>query len=170
MKNHIHVKTGHPRLRSDSHEARSTGRLDPWENLRLARPWVDPVDPGSSRPALPHPPTYRQKSRHLIQPPTTSYPRGYNTASMEAVTVSNPAFYYPSRDGGENLSLYAPCRILFHHRCPLEAQDDDRHIPGFLGSGLIHSPSTPLRYASTRPRLIVGQQKDNAYTSASHRT
>jgi hypothetical protein len=86
--NHIRVKTGHPRLRSDSHEARSMGRLDPREIF-------DSHDPGSSRSTLPHPPTYRQKSRHLMQPPTTSYPCGYNTASMEAVPVSNPAFLLP---------------------------------------------------------------------------
>jgi hypothetical protein len=90
--NHIRVKMGHPRLRSDSHEAHSTGRLDP-------REISDSHDPGSSRSTLPHPPAYRQKSRHLIQPPTTSYPRGYSTASMEAVPVSNRAFYCPSRDG-----------------------------------------------------------------------
>jgi hypothetical protein len=59
LKTHIRVRTGHPRLRSDSHEVRSTMLLDPWKNLRLARPWVDPVNPGSSRQALPHP-TYLQ--------------------------------------------------------------------------------------------------------------
>jgi hypothetical protein len=42
--------------------------------------------------------------------------------------------------------------------------------PGFMGPGLIHSPSTPLRYASTWPRLIAGQQEDNACTSARHMT
>jgi hypothetical protein len=90
--NHIRMKTGHPRLRSDSHEARSTGCLD-------SREISDSHDPRSSRSTLPHPPTYRQKSRHLMQPPTTSHPRSYNTASMKAVPVSNPAFYCPSRDG-----------------------------------------------------------------------
>jgi hypothetical protein len=83
---------GHLRLRSDSHEARSTGRLDP-------REIPDSHDPRSSRSTLPHLPTYRQESMHLMQPPTTSYPRGYSTASMEAVPVSNPTFYYPSWDG-----------------------------------------------------------------------
>jgi hypothetical protein len=90
-KNHIRVKKGHFWLRSDSHEARSMGRLDPREISDLH-------DPGSNRSTLPHPPTYIQKSRHLMQPSTTSYPHGYSTTSMEAVPVSNPAFYCPSRD------------------------------------------------------------------------
>jgi hypothetical protein len=88
LKNHIHIETGHPRLRSDLHEDALTPRKI-----------FDLHDPRSSEPALPHPPTYRQKLRHLMQSPTTSYPHGYNTASMEAVPVSNLAFYYPSRDG-----------------------------------------------------------------------
>jgi hypothetical protein len=85
---------------------RSTGRLDrvptrtrlarraprPPENLRLVRPWVKPVDP-------PHSPTLRQKSKHLMQPPTTSYPHGYSDTNMEAVPVSNLTFYCPSRNG-----------------------------------------------------------------------
>jgi hypothetical protein len=46
------------------------GTPRPPRNLRLARPWVEPIDPS-------HSPTLRQKSEHLIQPPTTSYPHGY---------------------------------------------------------------------------------------------
>jgi hypothetical protein len=89
---------GTPRLRSDSYEARSTGRLvyvptrarHPRrdtsttfrlvrgsldkasrlsENLRLARSRVGPLD-------LPCSPTLRQKSEHLMQLPTTSYHHG----------------------------------------------------------------------------------------------
>jgi hypothetical protein len=76
---------------------------------------------------------------------------------------------HPGMDG-ENLPLYTSCWVLFHHRCPLEAQHDDHCTPGFLGLGLIHSPSTHLSYASTRPRPIAGQQKSKACTSARHRT
>jgi hypothetical protein len=43
----------------------------PPRNLRLARPWTELVDP-------PHSPTLRQKSKHLMQPPTTFYPYGYS--------------------------------------------------------------------------------------------
>jgi hypothetical protein len=92
---------GTPRLRSDSYEAHSTGRLDyvPTRtrharrdasttfrlvrglldkaprlsgNLRLARPRVGPFDP-------PYSPTLRQKSEHLMRQPTTSYHHGYNS-------------------------------------------------------------------------------------------
>jgi hypothetical protein len=55
------------RLARDSFD----GTPRPPRNLRLARPWVEPVDP-------PHSPTLRQKSKHLMQPPTTSYPQGYS--------------------------------------------------------------------------------------------
>jgi hypothetical protein len=78
-------------------------------NLRLARPRVRPVDP-------PHSQTLRQKSEHLIQT-VNHFPTLMTTATtcMGAVPVSNLTFYRPSRDGGENLSLYAPYWALFRH-------------------------------------------------------
>jgi hypothetical protein len=50
--------------------------------------------------------------------------------------------------GGENLSLYAPYRALFH----LEVEYDEYYTPKFLGLSLIHSSSTHLDPASTNRR------------------
>jgi hypothetical protein len=51
----------------------------------------------------------------------------------------------------KRLPLYTPRRSLFYPRCPIEAQYDDHHVPGFLGFGLIRSSSTPS--ATPRPSL-----------------
>jgi hypothetical protein len=106
-----------PRPRSDSHEAHSMGHLDHvlthmrlaqrdastmfqlargslyrtlrlLRNLQLARPWVGPVDP-------PHSPTLRQKSEHLMQLPTTSYPYGYNNNRHGGSTGVKSHFLLP---------------------------------------------------------------------------
>jgi hypothetical protein len=127
-----------PRLRSDSYEARSTGRLNYVlthtryarrdastafrlvqgsldkaprlsGDLRLARPRVGPLDP-------PYSPTLRQKSEHLMRLPTTFYHHGYNNNRRGSSTGVKSRFFtvHPGM-GGENLSLYAPYRALFHH-------------------------------------------------------
>jgi hypothetical protein len=90
-----------------------------------------------------------------MQPPTTSYPHGYNDTSMEAVPVPNPPFYCPSRNGGENMSLYTPCRALFRHWSP-SRQNTTSVVPqNSRGSAL----SIPHRPTLTRPRPTAGQQK-----------
>jgi hypothetical protein len=45
---------------------------------------------------------------------------------------------------------------------PLEAEYDECRTPKFLGLGLIHSPSTHLDPASTRPRATASQQRSKA--------
>jgi hypothetical protein len=45
---------------------------------------------------------------------------------------------------------------------PLEAEYDEYRIPKFPGLDLIHSPSTHLDPASTRPRPTAGQQRSKA--------
>jgi hypothetical protein len=60
----------------------------PPRNLRFARPWVEPVDPPQS-------PTLRQKSRHLMQPPTTSYPHGYSGNQHRSSTCVKYHFLLP---------------------------------------------------------------------------
>jgi hypothetical protein len=49
------------------------------------------------RPASPT--NSQTKVKAFNATPTISYPHGYSDASMEAVPVSNPTFYCPSRDG-----------------------------------------------------------------------
>jgi hypothetical protein len=79
------------------------------KNLQLARPWVGPLDP-------PYSPTLRQKSEHLMRPPTTSYHHGYSSNRCGSSTgVKSHFFTAHPRMGGENLSLYAPYHALFRH-------------------------------------------------------
>jgi hypothetical protein len=54
-----------------------------------------------------------------------------------------PFTVHPEMDG-KSLPLYSPRRALFYLRCPLEAQYDDHHTPGFLGFDLIRSSLTSL--------------------------
>jgi hypothetical protein len=60
----------------------------PPRDLQLARPWVEPVDP-------PHSPTLIQKSKHLMQPPTTSYPHGYSGNQHGSSTSVKSHFLLP---------------------------------------------------------------------------
>jgi hypothetical protein len=60
----------------------------PPRKLRLARPWVELVDP-------PHSPTLRQKSEPLMQPPTTSYPHGYSNNQHGSSTSVKSHFLVP---------------------------------------------------------------------------
>jgi hypothetical protein len=97
-----------------------------------------------------------------MQPPTTSYPHGYNDTSMEAVPVSNPTFYYPSWNGRWKPVTAHAIPGTVPSLIPLEAEYDECRTPKFIGLGLIHSPSTHLDPASTRPRPTAGQQRSKA--------
>jgi hypothetical protein len=64
--------------------------------------------------------------------------------------------------GGENLSLYAPCRALFCHRSP-SREDTTRTVPHDLeDSALSTRPRPVLDLASTQPRLTISQQGEKA--------
>jgi hypothetical protein len=128
----------------------------PPRNLRLARPWVELVDP-------PHSPTLRQKSEHLMQPPTTSYPHGYSNNRHGSSTSVKSHFYCPSRDGQWKPVTAHAIPGTVPPLIPLEAEYDENRTPEFSGLGLIHSPSTHLDPSSTRPRPTAGQQGSKAY-------
>jgi hypothetical protein len=72
----VPTRTRHPRRNASTAFRLARGSLDKASrlsgNLRLARPRVGPLDP-------PYSPTLRQKSEHLMQPPTTSYHHGYSS-------------------------------------------------------------------------------------------
>jgi hypothetical protein len=92
-----------------------------------------------------------------MQPPTTSYPYGYSDTSMEAVPVSNPTFYCPSRNGRwKPVTLHAMSDTV-PPLIPLEAEYDECRTPKFPGLGLIHSPLTHLDQASTNRRSTKKQ-------------
>jgi hypothetical protein len=111
----------------------------------------DSHDPGSGRSTLPHPPTRRQNSRHLMQPSTTSTYVAISPPAWKQYRCQIPLFTAHSGMDGKNLSLYTPRWALFHLRCPLEAQYDNHRVPGFLGLGIVCSSLTPS--ATFRPGL-----------------
>jgi hypothetical protein len=78
-------------------------------NLRLARPWIGPVDP-------PHSPTLRQKSEHLMQTVNHFLPSWLQQKPAWKQYRCQISLFtaYPGM-GGKNLSLYAPYHALFRH-------------------------------------------------------
>jgi hypothetical protein len=98
-----------------------------------------------------------------MQPPTTFYPHGYSDTSMEAVPVSNPAFYCPSWNGRWKLVTVYTMPDTVPPLIPLEAEYGECRTPKFPGLGLIHS-------SSTRPRPRLDQPSVNKGTRhACHR-
>jgi hypothetical protein len=163
MKNHIRVKTGHPRLRSDSHEARSTERLDPWENLRLRRPWVEPAGTSS--------PTYLQTKVKAFNAIANHFlPTWLQHRQHGSSTGVKSCFLLPIPGWAAKTCHYT------HHAGYCSTIDASRgtrrrsSYPRISGARPYPFSVDPLRYASTRPRLIAGQQRNNACMSASHRT
>jgi hypothetical protein len=84
------------------------GTPRPSRNLWLARPWVELVDP-------PHSPTLKTKVRafnatdnHFLPPWLQQQPAWKQYQCQISLFTAHP------RMGSENLSLYAPCRALFH--------------------------------------------------------
>jgi hypothetical protein len=135
----------------------------------------DSHDPGSGRSTLPHPPTHKQNSRHLMQPPTTSTYVATAPPAWKQYRCQIPLFTAHPEMDGKNLPLYTPRRALFHLRCPLEAQYDYHRVPGFLGLGIIRSSSAPS--ATSRPglerRRSTKEQRpydDNRGSHARHRS
>jgi hypothetical protein len=126
------VAPDHPRLCSDSHEARSRGGLDPGKSLtRTTRGWA-------GRPLL----------THLLTD------KAFNATTSTYVATTPPAWEqcqrlillftaHPGMDG-KRMPLYTSRGALFYLRRPLEAQYDDHYVPGFMGFGLIRSLTTPV--------------------------
>jgi hypothetical protein len=164
------IADGTPRLRSDSYEARSTGRLDyvPTRmrhprrdastafrlargsldkasrlsgNLRLARPRVGPLDPPCS-------PTLRQKSEHLMQPPTTSYHHGYSSYRRGSSTGVKSYFLLPIP--GWVVKTYHYTHYIVHYFGTDHPQGRIRQGPYSTFSGIQPYPPV-LDLASTQP-------------------
>jgi hypothetical protein len=131
------------------------GTPRPPRNLRLARPRVKPVDP-------PHSPTLRQKSKHLMQPPTTSYPHGYNNNQHGSSTNVKTHFLPPIPEWAVKTCHCTRHTGHYSTTDPLEGEYDEYRTPKFPGLGLIHSPSIHLDPALTRPRPTTGQQRGEA--------
>jgi hypothetical protein len=86
------TRTKHPQRDASTAFRLARGSLDKASrlsgNLRLARPWVRPLDPPCS-------PTLRQKSEHLMRLPTTSYHHGYNSNQRGSSTGVKSYFLLP---------------------------------------------------------------------------
>jgi hypothetical protein len=135
----MRVKTGHPRLRSDSYETLSTENLDPGESPTRT------TQGRAGRPPLTH--LLTDKAFNTTTPTNV---RGSAT-SVRAVSVSNPTFCWPSRYGGKKSTIiHATSNTVLPSTTPqLTKRQPPR--PGFLRLGIIRSSSTPS--ATPRPDL-----------------
>jgi hypothetical protein len=133
------MKTGCPRPRSDSHEARSTGSLDPGKlPTRTTQGRVD-------RPSLIHLLTDKAFNATTPTNVTTTPP------AWEQHPCLNPTFYCPSRDGSEKAAtIHTTSSTVLSSTTPRRARRQPLH-PGFLGLSIIHSSSTPS--VTSRPGL-----------------
>jgi hypothetical protein len=131
------------------------GTPRPPRNLRLARPQVEPVGP-------PYSPTLRQKSKHLMQPPTTSYPHGYSNNQHRSNTSVKSHFLLSIPEWAVKTCHCTRHTEHYSATDPLEGEYDEYRTPKFLGLVLIHSPSTHLDPALTWPRPTTGQQRGEA--------
>jgi hypothetical protein len=138
---------GTPRLRSDSYEAPSTGRLDRIPTrTRLVRQGTSTI--GKS-------PTLKQKSEHLMRLPVTSYRHGYSCDRCGNNT-SVKSHFLPPIPGWEVKTCH-----YTHHTAYYFATDHPRGrirqgpYPTILG---IRPYPPVLDLASTQPRPTISQQ------------
>jgi hypothetical protein len=125
------------------------GSLDgtprPPRNLRLARPWIGPVDP-------PHSPTLRQNSEHLMQLPTTSYPHGYSGNQHESSTSVKSHFLLPIP--GWAVKTCHSTRHTGHYSATDHPRGRIRRVPYPAIPG-----TRPYPFTSTRPRPTASQTR-----------
>jgi hypothetical protein len=109
----------------------------------------DSHDPGSiwSTPSLTYSPDRAFNANH-------SHQRGHNASDVGTTSASNLTFTAHPRMGNKRQPLFPPRLALFAG-----------HIPGLLGLGLIHFPSTLLDHVPTQPRLPLVEQKTMIRTS-----
>jgi hypothetical protein len=149
-----------PRLRSDSYEAPSTGRLDRVPTrTRLARQGISTTgkSPTRTTPGRTARPTLFTNSKTKVRAfnATTYYfllswlqqlPTWKQYRCQILLFTAHPGMR------GENLSLYAPYRVLFCHRSP-SREDTTRTVLHDLGdSALSTCPRPVLDLASTYHR------------------
>jgi hypothetical protein len=136
---HVPIRTRLAQRNASTTFRLARGSLDgtprPPRNLRLARPWVELVDP-------PHSPTLRQKSKYLMQPPTTSYPHGYSNNRHGSSTSVKSHFLLPIP--GWAVKTYHCTRHDEHYSATYHPRGRIRRVsyPEIPGTGLIHSQST----------------------------
>jgi hypothetical protein len=161
---------GTPRLRSDSYEAPSTGRLDRvLTRTRRTRQGISTIEKSPTRT------TSGRTARPTLFTNSETKVRAFNATTyyfLPSWLQQLPTWKqywcqillftaHPGM-GGEDLSLYAPCRALFCHRSP-SREDTTRTVPHDLGDSALSTCSRPvLDLASTQPRLTIGQQGEKA--------
>jgi hypothetical protein len=159
-----------PRLRSDSHEVSSTGRLDyvpthtrhprrdaspasrlvrgPFDEARSTRHLDYRQNLRLARPRVGsldplYSPTMRQKSEHLMRLSTISYRHGYS-CDRRGSNAGVRSHFLPRHPGmgGENLSLFTPYHTLFCHRSP-SREDTTKSVPHDLGDSALSARPRP---------------------------
>jgi hypothetical protein len=149
------VKTGHPRLCFDSHEARSIGSLDPGKSpTRTIRGRV-------GRPLLIHLLTDKAfNANHFHQ-------RGYSATGVGAAPVSNPTFYCPSRDGSIKAVTIHTTMSTVLPSMPPRRTIRQPPCPSFLGLGIICYSLTPS--VTSRPSLERRRSTEEQCSYVEHR-
>jgi hypothetical protein len=133
------MKTGHPRLRSDSYEARSTGSLDPRKSsTRTTQGQVD------------RPPSFNYLLTKAFNATTST-----NVATEPPTWEQHPCLIplftaHPEMDSEKATTIHTSS-IVLSSTPPRRARRQPPR-PGFLGLGIIRSSSTPLSHVPTRPR------------------
>jgi hypothetical protein len=130
---------GRPRLRSDSHEARSTGSLDPGKSPTRT------TQGQAGRPPLTHLLIDKAFNATTSANVATAPPAWEQHSCLILLFIAHPGMTV------KKLPLFTPRRALFYHRRPLDSQDDNHRARVFWGSVL----SVPRRLPSvvSRPSL-----------------
>jgi hypothetical protein len=146
------VKTGHPRPRSDSHEARSKGSLDPGKlPTRTTRGRVD-----------------RTPLIHLLTN------KAFNATTFTNVAIAPPAWeqhpclilLFIAHPGMavKRLPLFMPRCALFYHRRP-STHKTTTTAPEFSGARYYPFLVDPPQSRPDQASSAVGQRRNNARTS-----
>jgi hypothetical protein len=152
---HIRVKTGHPRLRSDSHEARSMRSLDPGKSpTRTTRGRV-------GRPPL----------IHLLTDKAFNAITSTNVATAPPAWEQHPCLIllftaHPEMDGKKDTTIHTTSSTVLSTTPPRRARRQPPCL-GFLGLGIIRSSSTPS--ITSRPGLERRRSTEEQRPYVDHR-
>jgi hypothetical protein len=152
---HIRVQTGRPRLCFDSHEARSTGSLDP------GKPTTRTTQGQAGRPPLTHLLTNKAFNATTSANVATAPPAWEQHPCLILLFTAHPGMAV------KKLPLFTPRRALFYHRRPLDSQDDNHRARVFWGS-VLSVPRRPPSVAS-RPSLERRRSTEEQHTYIDHK-
>jgi hypothetical protein len=143
------MKTGLPRLRSDSHEALLTENLDPGKSLTRT------TQGQAGRPPLIHLSTNKAFNATIYVNMATMPPAWEQHLCLILLFTTHPGMAV------KTLPLFTPHRTLFYHQRPLDSQNDNQCTRVFWGSAL-SVPRRPSPLRSNQALSTTGQQRNDA--------